>query len=154
SRANPYPLFAELRRTPVSWQVDGPSTEGTFVVATYRDIVLLFHDPRFSSDLRKGEKTRESVPNDVPTFIGVDAPEHDRLRRLAMRHFGPPERPKYVDQLVPEIQRVTRSLVDGLTGARRFDVVARVAYELPVAVICTILGVPREDRSKFRVWTD
>jgi cytochrome P450 len=154
NRANPYPLVAGLRSVPVSWQEDGPSDEGTFVVATYREIVALFHDPRFSSDLRKGEKTRATVPNDVPTFINLDPPEHDRLRRLAMRHFGPPDRPKYIDQLVPEIQRVTRSIIDELEGARRFDVVARVAYELPVAMICAILGVPREDQPKFRVWAD
>ena len=48
SRANPYPLYPRLRETPVSLQEDG-----TYVVSTYREISLLLHDPRISSDERK-----------------------------------------------------------------------------------------------------
>ena len=47
NRANPYPLYAQLRKTPVSRQEDG-----TYVVSTYREIVALLHDPRISSDER------------------------------------------------------------------------------------------------------
>jgi cytochrome P450 len=155
SRANPYPLFAELRRTPVAWQEDGPDETGTYVVSTYREIVALLHDPRISSDLRKGEKAgtipRPSAPY---SFIRLDPPEHDRLRRLAMRHFGPPGRPEYVEQLRPEIQRITTALVDALREEGRIDVVARVAYSLPVSVICAILGVPPEDQPRFHEWAD
>jgi cytochrome P450 len=154
NRADPYPLFAELRRVPVSWQEDGPSSEGTFVVSTYREIDALLHDPRISSDLRKGEHTAALSGPPPNAFIQLDAPEHDRLRRLTMRHFGPPDRPNYVGQLVPQIRRVTRALVDDLEGERRFDLVARVSYSLPVALICAILGVPRDDQPKFHVWAD
>ena len=47
SRADPYPLYAELRQTPVVRAEDG-----SYVVSTYREIVALLHDPRLSSDLR------------------------------------------------------------------------------------------------------
>ena len=47
NRANPYPLYAELRKTPVARQEDG-----SYVVSTYREIVALLHDPRVSSDVR------------------------------------------------------------------------------------------------------
>src|SRR5947208_934698 len=47
NRANPYPFYAELRKTPVARQPDG-----SYVVSTYREIVALTHDPRVSSDLR------------------------------------------------------------------------------------------------------
>jgi cytochrome P450 len=154
NRANPYPLFAELRRVPVSWQEGGPSPEGTFVVSTYRELVALLHDPRLSSELLKGEKTASMVPPDRTSFsfMVLDPPEHHRLRQLAMRHFGPPDRSKYLDQLVPEIRRVTQALVDDLEGERRFDLVVRVAYSLPVRIICEILGVPRHDQPRFQVW--
>jgi cytochrome P450 len=46
-RANPYPLYAQLRQTPVCRQEDG-----TYVVSTYREILALLHDPRISSDER------------------------------------------------------------------------------------------------------
>ena len=48
NRANPYPFYEELRKTPVSRQPDG-----TYVVSTYRELVQLLHDPRVSSDTRK-----------------------------------------------------------------------------------------------------
>jgi len=155
SRANPYPLFAELRRTPVCWQEDGPHEGGTYVVSGYREIVSLLHDPRVSSDLRNCEQTGGDVSALEPfAFIRLDPPEHDRLRRLTMRHFGPPERPAFVEQLRPQIERIATSLVDELVGERSIDVVARLAYPLPVQVICATLGVPREDQPRFRVWAE
>src|SRR5260221_7541452 len=83
-RANPYPLWAQLRQTPVSWQEDGPHEAGTYVVSTYREIEALLHDPRVSSDFRNSVQTggRPQNPTDPYQFINLDPPEHDRLRRL------------------------------------------------------------------------
>lgn len=47
NRANPYPLYAELRKTPVFHDGDGP-----YVISTYHDIQSLLHDPRLSSEAR------------------------------------------------------------------------------------------------------
>lgn len=155
NRANPYPLFAELRKTPVSWQEDGPHEAGTYVVAGYREIEGLLHDPRLSSDLRKGALSGGPRSRFAEfSFINRDAPDHDRLRRLAMRHFGPPERPGYVEELRPAMERITATLLDEVRGERRFDVVSRLAGPLPVTIIGAILGVPSEDQPKFRAWAD
>jgi cytochrome P450 len=155
NRANPYPLWEKLRQTPVSFQEDGPDEEETYVVSTYREIVALLHDPRVSSDLRKSVQTggRPRISTDPYRFIRLDPPEHDRLRRLAMRHFGPPERPEYLEQLRPEIVRIVTTLLDQLQGSRQFDLVDSFAYPLPVTVICRILGVPLEDEPRFHVWS-
>ncbi|MFC4123109.1 cytochrome P450 [Nonomuraea zeae] len=149
-RADPYPLFDELRRTPVARQADG-----TYVVSTYREIVALLHDPRISSDRRNlaaapppGEQDR------TVSFIGLDPPEHDRLRRLTMRHFGPPHSPGLIDGLRPEMLAVTTRLIDGIAGKRQADIVDEVAYPLPVAMICRVLGVPEEDEAQFHDWAD
>src|SRR5690349_4602911 len=90
NRADPYPLYAELRRTPVARQPDG-----TYVVSTYGEIVALLHDPRVSSDPRSHPELADdtAVPDDGPpglplAFIQRDPPEHDRLRELATRPFG------------------------------------------------------------------
>ena len=154
NRANPYPLWARLRQTPVSFQEDGPDEAGTYIVSTYREIEALLHDPRVSSDLRKSAQTggRPQTSTDPYRFISLDPPEHDRLRRLAMRHFGPPERPAYLEQLRPEILRIVTALLDQLQGQRQFDFVDGFAYPLPVTVICRILGVPQEDEPQFHVW--
>jgi cytochrome P450 len=154
NRANPYPLWAKLRQTPVGFQEDGPNEAGTYVVSTYREIEALLHDPRISSDLRHCAQTggRPRTSTDPYKFIDLDPPEHDRLRRLAMRHFGPPERPAYLEQLRPEMLRIVTTLLDDLQGQRQIDFVERFAYPLPVTVICRILGVPREDEPRFHVW--
>jgi cytochrome P450 len=154
NRANPWPLWAKLRANPVCWQEDGPDKAGTYVVSTYRDIEMLLHEPRVSSDLRNSTQTggRTLTPNAGYTFISLDPPEHDRLRRVAMRHFGPPERPAYLEQLRPEIGRIVTTLLDQLQGQRRIDLVERFNYQLPVEVICRILGVPREDEPQFKIW--
>jgi cytochrome P450 len=155
NRANPYPLWAKLRQTPVCWQEDGPDEKGTYVVSTYREIEALLHDPRISSDFRNSTQTggHTRAPHAEYTFIALDPPEHDRLRRLAMRHFGPPERPEYLERLRPEILRIVTALLDQLQGQRQIDLVERFNYPLPVTVICRILGVPQEDEPRFRPWT-
>ena len=154
NRANPYPLWARLRQTPVGFQEDGPDEAGVYVVSTYREIVALLHDPRLSSDLRHSTQTggRTQTSSDPYRFLNLDPPEHDHLRQLAMRHFGPPERPAYLEELRPEIERIVTTLLDQVQGQRQFDFVERFAYPLPVTVICRILGVPRDDEAQFSVW--
>src|SRR5260221_4970607 len=154
NRANPYPLWAKLRQTPVGWQEDGPDEAGTYVVSTYREIEALLHDPRISSDSRTCAQTGgQPRPSREPyRFINLDPPEHDRLRGLAMRHFGPPERPEYLEQLRPEMVRIVTTLIDQMRGQRQIDFVESFAYPLPVTVICRMLGVPLEDEPKFHVW--
>src|SRR3954462_12671883 len=89
NRPDPYPLYAELRKTPVARQDDG-----SYVVSTYREIVDLLHDPRISSDPRSAgdaaTDSGEEPPGAPPPFIRTAPPEHDRLRRIVNRHFGPP----------------------------------------------------------------
>src|SRR5258708_699801 len=108
NRANPYPLWAKLRQTPVCFQEDGPDDAGTYVVSTYREIEGLLHDPRISSDLRNSAQIggRPRTSTAPYQFISLDPPGHDRLRQLAMRHFGPPERPAYLEQLRPEVMHI------------------------------------------------
>ncbi|WP_113700696.1 cytochrome P450 [Nonomuraea lactucae] len=152
-RADPYRLYAELREVPVRREEDG-----TYVVSTYREIAALLHDPRVSSDRRDLARPPEPGTESEGTldlaFIGLDPPEHDRLRRLAMRHFGPPHTPGRVESLRPEMRAVITELVDGLAGRDQADIVDDIAYPLPVTVICRLLGVPREDEPRFHAWAD
>ena len=149
NRADPYPLYAELRKTPVARQDDG-----SHVVSTYQEIVDLLHDPRISSDARSAgtADAGEEPPGVPPAFIRTDPPEHDRLRRIVNRHFGPPHTPGRVDGMVPDLRRVVTGLIDGLAGQSEIDIVDQFAYPFPVTVICELLGVPREDEPRFQVW--
>ncbi|HEY6935483.1 MAG TPA: cytochrome P450 [Marmoricola sp.] len=153
NRADPYPLYAELRKTPVAREDDG-----TYIVSTYREIVDLLHDPRISSDPHNlpGDAAAafDDVPGLPPAFIRTDPPEHDRLRRVANHHFGPPHTPQRVDGMLPDLRRIVDGLIDGLAGRSEIDIVDQVAYPFPVTVICDLLGVPREDEPRFHVWVE
>ncbi|WP_333761070.1 cytochrome P450 [Streptomyces sp. IBSBF 2390] len=164
NRANPYPFYEELRKTPVARQPDG-----TYVVSTYREIVALLHDPRVSSDPRKspalaaagtehsGEPAAEPIREALtePNIITCDPPEHDRDRRTMMPHFvGPPHAPHLISDLEPDIRRLVDGLLDGMKGKTRIDAVDDFAYPLPVTVICKVLGVPLEDEPRFHHWIE
>ena len=154
NRANPYPLYAELRKTPVVRQADG-----RYVVSSYDEITALLHDMRVSSDPRNHPELADNPPEEGPpglpfAFIERDPPEHDRLRELAMRPFGPPCTPGRIEGMRPWLAQVTNGLIDNLAGKNRVDIVEDFAYPLPVTAICQILGVPREDQPRFRVWAD
>ena len=146
NRANPYPLYARLRETPVALLADG-----FFAVSSYAGITALLHDPRLSKDQRKTDIPLTGAQRIEPRpFLFLDPPEHDRLRRLVTRQFTPARVNAMHDRVV--------TLVDELLDARRdrsqLDVVDDFAYPLPVTVICELLGVPREDESRFHTWAD
>ena len=163
SRADPYPLYAELRQTPVVRAEDG-----SYVVSTYREIVALLHDPRLSSDRRNlpglgagapAGASGEDLPGQPPSFISTDPPEHDRLRRLLTWNFGPPHRPGRVDSMLPGMAGIVTSEIDKIAGqdrpgTTRVDIVDDFAYPFPVTVICLLLGVPREDEPRFQALSD
>ncbi|MEU6479157.1 cytochrome P450 [Streptomyces sp. NPDC047017] len=150
SRADPYPLYAELRKTPVARQEDG-----SYVVSTYREIADILHNPYLSSDTRNlSHPTPGAEAGTTPAFINLDPPEHDRLRRMAMRHFGPPHTPGLVTGMEPALAAIVSGLIDDFAGKEEIDIVDDFAYPFPVAVICHLLGVPREDEPRFHVWVD
>jgi fatty acid omega-hydroxylase len=161
NRANPYPFFDELRKTPVARVANG-----IYVVTGYRELMTLAHDPRVSSDIRHSPRAArpapkagaESEPDSIeaygkePSMIVADPPDHDRMRRQAMRHFGPPHSPDVIPKMEPECARIVNALLDKVRGKTRIDVVDDYAYPLPVEVICKILGVPLEDEARFHAW--
>jgi fatty acid omega-hydroxylase len=165
NRANPYPFFDELRKTPVV-QV----TNGIYAVTGYEELMALAHDPRVSSDLRKGHpqtaRDRRFADESVvgmtpeiagaygqePSFIAQDPPEHDRARRQCMRFFGPPDSPDLIPGQEPLCQQIVNQSLDKATGQTRIDVVDDFAYPLPVSVICRIMGIPIEDEPQFHAW--
>jgi cytochrome P450 len=155
NRADPYPIWAELRKTPVARQADG-----SWTVSRYWDIVSLLHDPRLSSDSRNidprqgGTPLPPEDPRFPPAFIRLDPPEHDRLRRQAMRPFGPPHSPRRIHGMRGELTRIVDELIDGFAGHDQVDLVDGCSYPFPVTVICRLLGVPRADEPRFRGWAD
>jgi cytochrome P450 len=85
-----------------------------------------------------------------PTMLNSDPPRHTRLRSLVSQAFTP----RMVEQLEPRIREITRELLEPALEAGACDLVAALAYPLPVIVIAEILGIPPEDRAQFKEWSD
>jgi cytochrome P450 len=153
NRPDPYPLYARLREAPVALQDDG-----AYVVSTHTEIARLLHDPRISSDERKSASGAGALAasgklwpegqEDYQPFIFLDPPDHDRLRRKVMSHFTPAR----VEGMRDRVARLVDELLDKRGECGQLDVVDDLAYPLPVAVICELLGVPREDEPAFHDW--
>jgi cytochrome P450 len=87
-------------------------------------------------------------------MITSDPPDHDRMRRIAMWHFGPPHTPDMVAAQEAKIRQIADDLLDNLESKERIDIVDEFAYPLPVTVICDILGVPKTDEPRFHGWIE
>ncbi|WP_269857439.1 cytochrome P450 [Streptomyces sp. RPT161] len=137
NRPDPYPYYALMRERPVV-RMDN----GTWLVSGYHEIAQLLHDPRISAD-----RLNPQAPKPPQRSLLVqDPPRHDRLRRLVTQEFVP-----RITGMRDHIAELVDQLLDAHTssGPGQLDVVADLAYPLPVTVICELLGVPREDEPVF-----
>ncbi|MCW2686719.1 MAG: cytochrome [Mycobacterium sp.] len=148
NRADPYPLYEQIReRGPLEL----PDANLT-VFSGYQDCDSVLRHPSSASDRLKSSVAQQQIaagesprPMGTPGFLFLDPPDHTRLRKLAQKAFAP----KVIKALEPDITALVDDLLDRIEAAGRFDVIADLAYPLPVAVICRLLGVPIEDEPKF-----
>jgi len=84
------------------------------------------------------------------SIIQMDPPRHRQLRNLVTQAFTP----RMVVQLEPRITTITHELLDNVAATGQMDVVADLAYPLPVTVIAELLGIPTELREDFKRWSD
>ena len=158
-RADPYPHYRALReRDPIhrSFVVRG------WVLSRHRDVVAVLRDPGFSSDERNWSRyrrlrargARAGLPDPYETerasMLRVDPPDHTRLRNLVSKAFTP----RAVEQMRPRIESILKELLDPLGTSGTLELVRDFASPLPVTVIAEMLGVPIEDRERFRRWSD
>jgi cytochrome P450 len=154
-RADPYPLYRRLQaEEPVHMTMLGVPA-----FSRHADCVAILKDhKRFSSDDRKSAtyQSFESLPDlegvsdlDRP-FLFFDPPDHTRLRRLVNLAFSA----KAVEALRPRVQEIVDELLDAVADTGEMDAISALAYPLPVAVICEMLGVPKEDQSQFSEWSE
>lgn len=81
-------------------------------------------------------------------MLSTDPPDHTRLRRLVSQAFTPTR----VESLRPRVEEIASQLADRLVGRGEVDLVAELAFPLPVRVICELLGVPVTDERRFQGW--
>ena len=148
---NPYPLYAALRaRDPVHRS----RLMNAWLFTRYADVDVILRDQHhFGNDVRKGALTARQQammpPPDEITMLFLDPPDHTRLRSLVSKAFTQ----KAADALEPRIRSILASLLDDIDDLTDFDLMEAVARPLPVVVIAEMLGVPPEDRDRFRTWS-
>jgi cytochrome P450 len=82
------------------------------------------------------------------SMIGMDPPDHTRLRGLVSKVFTA----RAIERLTPRVDVLANELLDGPARSGRFDLMADFAGPLPVLVICEVLGIPSGQRAQFSQW--
>ncbi|MER6777782.1 MULTISPECIES: cytochrome P450 [unclassified Streptomyces] len=144
--------YEYLRGRPGLLRVQMPYGEPAWLVTRYADARLVLGDTRFSRAAAAAhDEPRQSEGRTDSGILGMDPPDHTRLRSLVAKAFTV----RQVEKLRPQVRALTADLLDELEAAGPpVDLVDRFALPVPVAVICRLLGVPVEDRPRFRVWSD
>jgi cytochrome P450 len=144
--------YAAAREADGMIRVRLPYGEPAWLATRYADARLVLGDGRFSRAMAaERDAPRHISPNNVSGILGMDPPDHTRLRTLVAKAFTM----RRVEELRPRVRELTGQLIGDMVAAGApADLVEDFALPLPVAVICELLGVPTSDRPKFRVWSD
>ncbi|MEU2711489.1 cytochrome P450 [Streptomyces sp. NPDC007205] len=144
--------YERARDTPGLLRVQLPYGEPAWLATRYADARLVLGDQRFSRALGlEHDEPRASEGRRDSGILSMDPPDHTRLRSLVAKAFTV----RQVEKLRPQIRELTATLLDEMEAAGPpADLVDRYALPIPVAVICRLLGVPEEDRPRFRTWSD
>lgn len=131
-------------------------------VTRYDDVVTVLTDnERFVVDAKLALTEDElraldeasPLPNDdrVNTnLLTMDGEDHRRVRQLVAKAFTP----RMVERLRPRIEEIADDVVDRVAAEGRMELVDDFAFPLPIIVIAELLGIPAEDRDRFRVWSN
>ncbi|MEO8623941.1 MAG: cytochrome P450 [bacterium] len=141
-RRNPFPLYSALRRASPVLRVPG---RPLWMLYDFESVKRALHDPAtFSS--------RAAPPGGKPLdwLIFLDPPLHTKLRALVMRTFTP----RAVASLEPRIEALTHELLDKVIARGTMDLATEFSAQLPLLVICELLGAPVEDRELLSRWSD
>ncbi|KAA9378461.1 cytochrome P450 [Microbispora cellulosiformans] len=166
--SDPFRGYSRLRE-------QAPMTRGSFpglsspiwIVMRYEDVRTVLSDRRFvnnpanvpGADVQNIREDlieargipREYAPYILDSVLDADGDDHLRLRRLVSRAFTA----RRVAELRPRVEAITEDLLDRLPGHAEdgvVDLIEHFAYPLPITVICELVGIPEEDRPRWREW--
>ena len=147
----PHELFAVHRReAPVFWHEPTehtPDGEGFWSVATYAETLAVLRDPESFSSVTGGARPYggtllQDLPIAGQVLNMMDDPRHAQIRRLVSSGLTP----RMIGRVEDDLRARTRRLLDAVQPGVAFDVLVDVAAELPMQMICILLGVPESER--------
>ena len=147
-REDPYTVYRRLReKDPVhrSRLFDG------WVLSKHAHVDTVLRDQHhFANDVRNAaDNVPQHSQNEVHSMLYLDPPDHTRLRSLVSQAFTRGA----IQTLQPRIEKIVDELLDQVNSDQPFDAIQTLADPLPVIVISELLGVPPEDRDRFKAWS-
>jgi hypothetical protein len=145
---DPYPFFHRLRDYDPLWR----SPFGR-IATRHKDVGAVLRDRRFGKDfIGRARRNYGAAAEDEPVLrtmrlamLTQDPPDHTRLRGLVVKAFTA----RRVENMRADIQRIVDGAIDRVEPLGRMDVIADLAFRLPVMVICDMLGIPADHHERF-----
>ena len=159
--AEPYPIYRRLRQEQPVMQI-GPLV----VVSRFDDVEACYENTADLLNAQERNSTRVQAtvaalsPEDQRKFwelfdfealmvFAVDAPAHGPLRRMLAGAFTA----RRVEAMRERVAAMAGSMLDTAVVDGQIELMSGLAYELPLYVICDMLGVPESDRPQIRRWS-
>ena len=152
--------FRQIRNSdPVYWNEGGEKVNGFWAITKYEDVRYISRNPELFISSKgiagpslRPEALAEMMQSDPAnavqatgggnvSIITMDPPRHVKMRLLVNKGFTP----RAVNALEPEIRRITNQILDNIAGRSECDFVLEVASQLPLAVICGMMGIEQKD---------
>lgn len=148
----PHAAFARLRaEEPVAWTLEADGS-GFWSVTKHADVVEVSRDyNRFTAS--RGIRIEQMVHDELEarrSMMEFDPPEHTRLRRLVQPGFTPKVTATYENAF----RKLVGVVLDRVLPLGEFDFVTEIARELPIRMLCRLLGIPEEDAGQMVAWGD
>nr|WP_208411403.1 cytochrome P450 [Mycolicibacterium fluoranthenivorans] len=147
----PHELFAEHRRcAPVFWHEPTehtPDGEGFWSVATHAETLAVLRHPVTFSSVTGGSRPYGGTLLQDLSIAGqvlnmMDDPRHAQIRRLVSSGLTP----RMISRVETDLRGRARSLLDAVQPGVAVDFLVEVAAELPMQMICILLGIPESER--------
>jgi cytochrome P450 len=153
---NPTPELREIRETTGVRTITSPLGMTVYLVTRHEDVKTVLSDHhRFSNGRPRGfvlpgapaMSEEEQASARAGNLLGLDPPEHQRLRRMLTPEFTI----RRIKRLEPRIVEIVDQHLDAMENAGPpVDLVENFALPIPSLVICELLGVPYDDRDDFQ----
>ena len=144
-------MFARHRAlAPVFWHEpteNTPDDEGFWSVATYAETLAVLRDPDVYSSVTGGTRPFGGTLLQDISLAGqvlnmMDDPRHAAIRRLVSSGLTP----RMITRVEDDLRARARRLLDGVEPGTPFDFLVDVAAELPMQMICILMGIPESER--------
>jgi cytochrome P450 len=160
ARSFPFPRAARLDLEPEYRQLQQdepvsrvlfPYGEEAWLITRHADVRTVLTDQRFSRAVSlERDVPRVTAENFSGGIVAMDPPEHTRLRSVCRHAFTA----RKVARLRDRAEAIATELVKDVALTGEFDAVEEFAIPFTLKMICELLGVPYEDRGRFRGWAE